>query len=275
MKKVKAYLEFIRPRNIILGWILLFSGIAVGGNPPWISFQVTAAFISFSFAIAGSIAFNNYVDRNIDKIIHPDRPLPAGRLSPKEGLYFGITVFVISFTTALFVNLPFFIMLFLGFCLCLLYEITAKNHGLFGNILVAVVLSGVSVTGGFVVGNPYPGFYISLVLFPQFFGGEVIRDVRDVKGDRLTRRTLPMIVGENLALYMGLYLLGTTCFLVPIPYITHTVDIWYLPGIGLVILLILLGIGLTIKDKKNLILTTKMNKTAVVITVLAFFLGVV
>ena len=78
MKKALAYLEFIRPRNIIFGLILLFSGIFVGGNPPWISFQVLAALLSFSFAIAGNIAFNNYVDRDIDKIIHPKRPLPSG-----------------------------------------------------------------------------------------------------------------------------------------------------------------------------------------------------
>jgi len=273
MKKALAYLEFTRPRNIIFGLILLFSGIFVGGNPPWISFQVLAALLSFSFAIAGSIAFNNYVDRDIDKIIHPKRPLPSGRLSAKEGLYFGIIVFTISFLVALFVNLLFFIMLVLGFCLCFLYETTAKNHGLFGNILVAIVIAGVSVTGGFVVDNPYPGFFISLVLFPQLLGGEIIRDVRDVEGDRLRRKTLPMIVDENLALYMGLYLIATTFFMLPIPYLTHTVGIWYLPSIIVVVFFILLGIGLSLKNRNNLILTTKITKTAMVITVLAFFLG--
>jgi geranylgeranylglycerol-phosphate geranylgeranyltransferase len=275
MEKALAYLENIRPKNIFFGWILLFSGIAVGGKPPWISFQIVAALLSFSFAIVGSIAFNNYADREIDKIIHPNRPIPVGRLSPREGLYEGIVAFVLSFIVALFVNLQFYIMLFLGFCLCLLYEITAKNHGLLGNILVAVVLSGASVTGGFVVNNPYPGFFVSLVLFPQILGGEIIRDVRDVHGDRRTRKTLPMAVGENMALYMGLYLIAATLFMIPIPYLTHTVGIWYLCGISLVAFLILLGIGLTLKDKNNLILTTKMNKTAVVLTVLAFFLGVV
>jgi 4-hydroxybenzoate polyprenyltransferase len=164
-------------------------------------------------------------------------------------------------------------MLVLGFCLCLLYETTAKNHGLFGNILVATVIAGVSVTGGFAVDNPYPGFFISLVLFPQLLGGEIIRDVRDVEGDRLRRKTLPMIVDKNLALYLGLYLIAATFFMLPIPIITHTVGIWYLPGISIAIFFILLGIGLTLKNKDNLILTTKITKTAMVITVLAFFLG--
>lgn len=275
MKKARAYLEFIRPRNIAFGWIIPFSGIVVGGNSPWISIRVIVALLSFTFAFAGCIAFNNYTDRDIDAIIHPNRTLPAGRLTSKEGLYFGIVLFVIAFMAALFVNLPFFIILLLGFCLCLLYEITAKNHGLLGNILVAVVISGASVAGGFVVDNPYPGFFISLVLFPQTLGGEIIRDVRDVNGDRLVRKTLPMIVNENLALFIGLYLIATTLLMLPIPYITHTVDIWYLPSISLVAFLILFGIGLALKDNKNLVLTIKITKTAVIITVLAFFAGVV
>jgi geranylgeranylglycerol-phosphate geranylgeranyltransferase len=273
MKKALAYLEFTRPKNIVFGLILLFSGIFVGGDPPWFSLQVMIAFLSFSFAVAGSLAFNNYVDRDIDKIIHPRRPLPSGRLSPKEGLFFGIIVFAFSFVLALFVNLLFFIMLILGFCLCLLYELIAKKHGLYGNIVVAVVIAGVSVTGGFVVDNPYPGFFISLVLFPQLLGGEIIRDVRDVEGDRLRRKTLPMIIDKNLALYMGLYLIATTFFMLPIPYITHTVGIWYVPGISIVIFLILLGISLSLKNKNNLVLTTKITKTAMVLTILAFFLG--
>ena len=273
MKKALAYLEFTRPKNIVFGLILLFSGIFVGGDPPWFSLQVMIALLSFSFAVAGSLAFNNYVDRDIDKIIHPRRPLPSGRLSPKEGLFFGIIVFAISFVLALFVNLLFFIMLILGFFLCLLYELIVKNHGLYGNILVAVVIAGVSVTGGFVVDNPYPGFFISLVLFPQLLGGEIIRDVRDVEGDRLRRKTLPMIIDKNLASYMGLYLIATTFFMLPIPYITHTVGIWYVPGISIVIFLILLGISLSLKNKNNLVLTTKITKTAMVLTILAFFLG--
>jgi len=273
MKKVVDYLEFIRPKNIIFGLILLFSGIFIGGDPPWFSVQVIIALLSFSFAIAGSLAFNNYVDRDIDKIIHPRRPLPSGRLSPKEGLYFGIIVFIVSFLLALFVNLSFFIMLILGFCLCLLYELIAKNHGLYGNILVAVVIAGVSVTGGFVVDNPNPGFFISLVLFPQLLGGEIIRDVRDIEGDRLRRKTLPMIIDKNLTLYIGLYLIATTFFMIPIPFITYTVGIWYIPGISFVVFFILLGIGLSLKNKDNLNLTTKITKAAMVLTILAFFLG--
>jgi geranylgeranylglycerol-phosphate geranylgeranyltransferase len=273
MKKALIYLEFIRPRNIVFGVILLFSGIFIGGKSPWFSFQILLALLSFSLAVAGSLAFNNYVDQDVDKIIHPKRPLPSRRLSPKEGLYFGGSMFAFSFLFALFVNLPFFIMLTLGFSLCLLYELITKNHGIYGNILVAVVIAGVSVTGGFVVNNPYPGFSISLVLFPQLLGGEIIRDVRDVEGDRLKRKTLPMIIDRDVALYMGLYLIATTFFMLPIPYIMHTVGFWYLPSVSIVGFLIVLGIGLTLKNKNNLIITTKITKAAMVLTVFAFFAG--
>jgi geranylgeranylglycerol-phosphate geranylgeranyltransferase len=155
-----------------------------------------------------------------------------------------------------------------------LYETLIKKYGLVGNLLVAGVIPLICVAGGYVVNNPYPSYFLLILLFPQIFGGEIIRDVRDQQGDNLQRKTLPLQIGEKPALFVGLSIIFITIFISPLPYLLQISGIWYLLGIGVTDILIIIGVLLSVKDYNNLILTTKITKTALFFCIFSFLIGI-
>ncbi|MHA1968107.1 MAG: UbiA family prenyltransferase [Candidatus Hodarchaeales archaeon] len=274
MTKTWDYLKIVRPQNIFLGVLLVFTGAAVGSGILVLSVSILLALISISFAAAGAIALNSYSDIEIDKIAHPARPLPSKRISPEKMLYFGVGMFAIAIAVALFVNISYLILTLLGVILFVLYETLIKKYGLVGNLLVAGVVPLACVAGGYIVNNPYPSYFLLILLFPQIFGGEIIRDVRDQQGDKLQRITLPSQIGEKPALFVGLSIIFITIFISPLPYLLQISGIWYLLGIVVTDILIIIGVLLSVKDYNNLILTTKITKTAISVSIFSFLIGI-
>lgn len=274
MTKTWVFPKIARPQNIFLGLLLVFTGAVVGSGMLVLSPSIFLALISISFAAAGSIALNSYCDIEIDKIVHPARPLPSERISPEKVLYYGVGMFVIAIVVALFVNISYLVLTLLGVILFVLYETFIKKYGLVGNLLVAGVVPLVCVAGGYTVNNPYPSFFLSMILFPQIFGGEIIRDVRDQRGDRLQRKTLPSQIGEKPALLVGLSVIIITIFISPLPYLLQISGIWYLLGMVATDILIIIGVLLSVKDYNKLILTTKITKTAIFVSIFSFLIGI-
>jgi geranylgeranylglycerol-phosphate geranylgeranyltransferase len=269
---IKVFLDYIRIRSFAPILVLVFTGAFVGGGMASFSYPVFLALISIGFACAGATSLNNYYDFEIDKIAHPERPLPSGKITSKQGLSIALFCFVIALLFAAFVNLPFFSMVILGYGICVLYEKVTKDQGILGNILVAL-LSGITVCGGFAVNNPIPALVVSLLVFPQALGGEILRDVRDIEGDRLKRRTLPMQIGEKSALYVGCYFIGTSMIFIPVPMLLHIFTFWYLIGMGFASILMIIGIILSVKNIKNVIKTITITKAALLISVIACVFG--
>ncbi len=269
---IKVFFSYIRIRSFAPLLVLVFTGAFVGAGMESFSYPVLLALISIGFACAAATSLNNYYDVEIDRIAHPERPLPSGKITPKQGLSIALFCFVIALVLAAFVNLPFFSMVILGYGICVLYERVTKNQGVLGNILVAL-LSGITVCGGFAVNNPTPALVVSLLVFPQALGGEILRDVRDIKGDRLKRRTLPMQIGEKSALYVGCYFLGTTLIFIPVPILLHVFTFWYLIGMIFASILIILGIILSVKNIGNVMKTITVTKAALLLSIVACLLG--
>ncbi len=71
--------------------------IGAGKFPEMDIFIVTV--VAGFLAAGGSSAINQYIDRDLDRMMTrtANRPIPAGRLTPAEGLAFGITALVIAF----------------------------------------------------------------------------------------------------------------------------------------------------------------------------------
>ncbi len=274
MPKTWIFLKNLRPQNIFLGMLLVYTGAVLGSAALVLSLSIILAMISVSFAAAGAVTLNNYFDIEIDKIVHPIRSLPSRRISLNQALYLGIIMFAIALIAAFFVNIPYFLMTLLGVTLFGLYELLFKKIGLAGNLLVAVTIPLVCVAGGYILNNPYPSFFLLMILFPQIFGGEIIRDVRDQRGDKLQRKTLPSQIGEKTALIAGLSIIFITIFVSPLPYLLQISGIWYLLGIVTTDILIIIGVLLSVKKFNNLILTTKITKIALFTSILSFLIGI-
>ena len=79
-----------KPRIISLLLVTTIAPMFVAGDPDWM--LVVAVFVGGYLMAGGANAINMYIDRDIDDRMARTRlrPIPAGRMQPREVLFFGI-----------------------------------------------------------------------------------------------------------------------------------------------------------------------------------------
>lgn len=98
-QRLKDFLILTKP--VIVGLLLVttFAGM-VAGAKAWPSFWLAFwTLVGGALAAGGSGAINQYIDRDLDKNMQrtAKRPLATGRMTPAEGLSFGLGMSIISF----------------------------------------------------------------------------------------------------------------------------------------------------------------------------------
>lgn len=85
--------------------------LASGGYPPLA--KCIAGFLAVAFASCAVNVFNDFTDRERDKLIWPSRPIPSGRVRPAEALTVSVIAAAISLTLTwlFFTPAAFFILL--------------------------------------------------------------------------------------------------------------------------------------------------------------------
>jgi geranylgeranylglycerol-phosphate geranylgeranyltransferase len=221
-----GFIRFIRPEIIILGIVCVYIGALVSGSD-LISIDLLLGMLAVFCISAGCHPFNDYFDYEIDKISHPKRPLPSGLFKPISGIYIGLIFFIISLVLSSLINIYCFSINLIGIGLIFLYEISLKNKGLGGNIVVAFTVALSFIYGGAVVGDILKPIFFALITFFIFFGREIIMDVRDFEGDKKTRVTLPLIIGKKFTLYLASIMVIISIVLLFVPYFYGLFSIWY------------------------------------------------
>jgi heme o synthase len=107
-QRARDFLTLTKPVVVLLLLVTTYAGMVVGGKA-WPPLSLTLWTMLGGFmAAGGSSALNQYIDRDLDKHMQrtQKRPLAAGRMTPAEGLAFGLALSVLSFYVyAGFVNL--------------------------------------------------------------------------------------------------------------------------------------------------------------------------
>ena len=96
---LKDLLMLTKPIVVLLLLITTFAGMVIGGRA-WPDFSVTMWTMLAGFlAAGGSGAINQYIDRYDDNKMQrtQKRPIPSGRLTPGQGLAFGVILVLMSF----------------------------------------------------------------------------------------------------------------------------------------------------------------------------------
>lgn len=107
-QRLKDFLILTKPIIVLLLLVTTFAGMVAGGKA-WPTFSVAFwTLLGGALAAGGSGAINQYIDRDLDKNMQrtAKRPMAAGRMTPAEGLSFGLATSIASFyLLAGFVNL--------------------------------------------------------------------------------------------------------------------------------------------------------------------------
>lgn len=223
---------------------------------------------------AGCHPLNDYFDYEVDKIIHPKRPLPSGLFKPITGVYTSLIFFLISLVLSSFINIFCFAINLIGITLIFFYELSLKNKGLSGNMLVAFTVAISFNYGGAIVGNLFKPTFFTLITFFVFFGREIIMDVRDFEGDKHTRMTLPVLIGKKKAVYLASGMVTISAILLFVPLFYDLFSIWY----GLlaipVALFAIYTVSLSIFDLKNVGKTAEMLRITMILGLILFIIGI-
>ena len=124
--QVKNYYELTKPK---IWYLLVFTAIGAAVSATWL-FDVQVSWLTWAllfFAIAaGSAAadtLTGYNDRDIDAIMErtKGRPIPSGRISPRNALVFGLILAGVSLVCSWFINI---------------WAVGLMAFGLFDNIIV-------------------------------------------------------------------------------------------------------------------------------------------
>ncbi len=90
---IAEFYELTKPRIVLMVLVTTLAGFYLGTR---VSFDLALAFnlmIGTALAAGGTLALNQYVERDTDAMMQRTRhrPLPSGRMRPPEALAFGVT----------------------------------------------------------------------------------------------------------------------------------------------------------------------------------------
>lgn len=97
-EKMAAYAELTKPRITFLIVLTAAAGFALG-SPASIDYGLLGkAMIGIALLSSGIATLNQYIERDLDALMRrtAERPLPSGKLSPREALVFGAALTVLA-----------------------------------------------------------------------------------------------------------------------------------------------------------------------------------
>jgi len=269
---VNRYLRLFRLGNGIMGIVGVAVGafIAVGTDiTDHMINLLISCFIVLSF-IAGGNSLNDYIDAEIDKIGHPDRPLPRGEISYRTALAFGIAGLAIAVILSL-IMMSYIVtgIVLVAAVLMILYELYLKQRGFIGNITIAVLTGMIFLFGGSVVNNIEGNYVIALMAILVSIGREIAKDIEDMTSDA-DRKTLPMIIGVKKAAILASIFFIAGPILSIWPLIDHTFG-WLYCLVFVADAIFIYIAFIIFSDARR---AQKLAKVAMAIALIAFILGV-
>jgi protoheme IX farnesyltransferase len=96
--RAAAYIELTKPRITFLIVLTSAAGFCLGARGAVNYLVFTHAMIGIALLSSGIATLNQFMERDLDGLMRrtESRPLPSGRLSPFEALWFGVTLTLVA-----------------------------------------------------------------------------------------------------------------------------------------------------------------------------------
>lgn len=222
--------ELTKPKITRMILVTTFTGMwLAAGGPPDLSLTFWTL-LGVALASGSSCAINNYIDRDIDKVMArtQNRPLPAGRLAPSSALALGGILALLSLGVLLWKVNPLTagLTLFTNFYYVVIYTLWLKRHSPLNTSLGGVsgalpAVLGVTAVSNAVTPVALALFGIMYIWQPPHFWALALIKVEEyrkvgipmlpvVKGEAVTKRQMMIYTVLLLPASLSLYWLKAT-----------------------------------------------------------------
>jgi geranylgeranylglycerol-phosphate geranylgeranyltransferase len=235
MAKLGAFVRIMRPVNCLMIGFAVIVGAALVGTDAFSQANWSLLLFSFLtgfFLTAGSMVVNDIIDREIDAVNEPTRPIPSGAASVEQAWVFAAVLAVVGFVFALITSWQCLVIAVFSWLALAAYSFWGKRSGFFGNLLVSVCVVVPFVYGGFAVGKGFAdssAIFVALAFLANT-GREVTKGVVDVEGDkRKGVKTLAVHFGARVAVVVAVVFYVSAVVLSVLPLKFGLVSFWFVP----------------------------------------------
>jgi geranylgeranylglycerol-phosphate geranylgeranyltransferase len=276
MRNVYALLTLGRPLTSLLGALAIFAASLVGVGTLVFRYSpqvLLGAVLGFIFTMASN-SMNDYFDQDNDKINHPERPIPSGKINAESALTFSIALFMVAllmaFFLSTFVGFEAFVLVLFALGLQVAYEKKIKRTKFLGNITIGFQTVLAFILGGVIVKAVIPAAMMASASFLAIIGREVVKDVEDIKGD-IDRNSLPKLIGIKNANIVASILLVSAVIVSVIAYYPLSIfGLSYFITVLMADLLFLCSIPIIFRDSN---MARRILKFAMLWALMAFIIG--
>lgn len=216
-----AYLQMMRPANIVTAWADILAGFAASGAVGLLNIQVLGWLLLATTGLyGGGIVLNDVFDAELDAQERPERPIPSGRASRQGATLLGSALLVTGVVAAAQVSLL-SATLACGIALAAtLYDAVGKHHPILGPVNMGAcrggnLLLGISAVPAMI------GEHWFLAVIPIIYIAAVTTISRgEVHGAKNITGTIALLlIGLVIAGLLGLGLLQDYQVLAALPFV--------------------------------------------------------
>jgi 4-hydroxybenzoate polyprenyltransferase len=216
LSRLKLYWELARPFTLLAPAVGMLSGgiTAMGASPrlaptPGVLADIALGTLMAAVLNAASNALNQIYDLEIDRVNKPRRPIPSGRIGPREAGIVSASLYAAALGLALLVNVECFVLASLAALGTAIYSVPplrTKRLGIWANVTIAIPrglllkVAGWSTVRTVLRAEPW---YIGLIFGLFLLGASSTKDFADIEGDRRDGCvTLPIRYGIRRSAWM-------------------------------------------------------------------------
>jgi geranylgeranylglycerol-phosphate geranylgeranyltransferase len=212
--------------------VLVAETIGLGSLPS--PMEAVFGFLTAFLLLAGTMVFNDIQDVQVDRVNSPDRPIPSGKVTIRQGYVLSIVFSGLALISSLVLGVLTFLTALAALALMAYYNTRGKKTGLLGNAVVSFNVALPFFFGGLAVNSLRPLLFIFFLLaFLANTAREVAKGIADVAGDSSKGiMTIAVTQGAKRAAE-----LAATFFVVAVllsflaPVFDQKVSLFYYPGV--------------------------------------------
>jgi geranylgeranylglycerol-phosphate geranylgeranyltransferase len=195
----RAVVELARPLNGAIAAGAVLVGAFVARRPVLLSPAILGALAAFA-AAASANAANDIVDREIDAVNRPGRPIPSGRIGPGAAKSAALLWQAAALVLSALVGGEAFALVASWAVVTTIYSAYLKAVPVTGTVLAALVGASPFLMGGITQGRIALSAVPFALAFVVHAARELVKDAEDVEGDaRAGVRTLAVALGRDAA----------------------------------------------------------------------------